>query len=125
MRTRSKLGAALLVLMLLQACSKGSDHRLDTGHGMEAYKTSLQEALKDKGFIPLQKKLAKLGVPVHFISAVSGSGLDPLRDRIESLLGTLGPRVFKNEVADRVSLGDETLFADDESEGEEAENSEE
>lgn len=47
MRTRSKLGAALLVLMLLQACSKGSDHRLDTGHGMEAYKTSLQEALKD------------------------------------------------------------------------------
>lgn len=47
MRKTSYFGAALLVLMLLQGCAKGIDHQLDTGHGMELYKSSLQEAFKD------------------------------------------------------------------------------
>ena len=82
----------------------------------------LKEFLMEKGFDKLEARFKKDGTPLFLISAVQGEGLEKLREVIEEKLGTLGPRVFLNEVKGDLQLGDKKLFGDDEPLSEEDED---
>lgn len=67
--------------------------------------------LEDRGINELKAylKKKKLGEP-YLISAVSGTGLEPLKDRIEKELAALGPRPLENVLAPRIVLGNQDLL---------------
>ncbi|MBS1986113.1 MAG: GTPase ObgE [Bdellovibrionales bacterium] len=78
--------------------------------GTDAQDPMLELFLKEKGFDVLQKRFKKEGTPHFFISAVTGSGLEPVTMALENMLNEMGPRAFKNEISQAVNLGDESLF---------------
>lgn len=84
-----------------------------------------KEFLLDRGGQGVRKKIEQLGwaEPV-LISAVSGWGLDQLKDKLEGVLKSLGTRNLQNYVSEETRvLGDVALFSEpDQSEGDEFEN---
>ena len=72
-----------------------------------------EEFLKERGIDPLKKHLNRYYpelTQTFLISAVSGQGLDALKEHIEQRLGKLGPREFVNEVSTALEMGDQELF---------------
>lgn len=71
----------------------------------------IEDFLEERGYKELEKYLYKKSLPKPMvISAVSGLGLEDLKNTIEQELARLGPRVFVNELSNQVSVGDERLF---------------
>jgi GTP-binding protein len=76
---------------------------------------ALGTELEERGVSELKALLAEEGRGEPFlISAVTGQGLDPLKDALESELARLGPRETRNLVESSLQLGDVSLFEDEE-----------
>jgi len=70
--------------------------------------------LDERGVPELREELKKSGVDELFlISAVTGQGLDPMKERLEEVLAKLGPRSFENRIEASLQLGDASLFSED------------
>lgn len=68
--------------------------------------------LEEKGYSALKQQCADEGRPIFLISAVQGEGLPELVQTVEKKLAEMGPRVYQNEVAENLLLGDAALFDD-------------
>ena len=68
--------------------------------------------LRERGYDELKRLLASQGrPPPFFVSAVTGQGLEALKDAIEGALGDLGPRTeVATSAPAHVALGDQGLF---------------
>lgn len=70
--------------------------------------------LDERGVKELRVALKEDGVKeLYLISAVTGQGLDQLKDELEKVIAQLGPRSFENRVEASLQLGDASLFEEE------------
>lgn len=83
------LAAVLAAAACLTACNKGLDHKLDTGHGADSYKASLEEATKDMKKAEIEKfdeYVSKISIAKLHELHPNATPREIIRGRAKSLL---------------------------------------